>query len=195
MTVFLSNIIFFFAEAASSGQGESSWEKFLHFWDTYFNYPGFEAWRFINLFIFGLVAYYILRKPLSKSFTDKREKIREDLIKAEDERKAAIAELASVEARIANLDGERLAIKKKADEEAMAEKKRIMLEADSDIARIQAQAESEIARKEALAKLHLRKFSAEESVRLAEERIKSLMNAKTDADLVRANIESIGGAK
>ncbi len=41
--------------------------------------------------------------------------------------------------------------------------------------------------------LSSRRFSAEESVRLAEEKIKNSMDAAKDADLIKTNIASIGG--
>jgi hypothetical protein len=39
----------------------------------------------------------------------------------------------------------------------------------------------------------LRRFSAEESIRLAEEKIRRDINEEQDARLVQANIQSIGG--
>jgi F0F1-type ATP synthase membrane subunit b/b' len=55
------------------------------------------------------------------------------------------------------------------------------------------QATSEIERKAQQVRLELRRFSAEESVRLAEQKIKQNINAAKDAELIKANIQSIGG--
>jgi hypothetical protein len=41
--------------------------------------------------------------------------------------------------------------------------------------------------------LELRRYSAEERIRLAEEKIKNVMNSDTDSRLVKASIKSIGG--
>ena len=57
------------------------------------------------------------------------------------------------------------------------------------------QANSEIVRTVTLAKYELRKLSAEETVRLAEEMIKEKLGAKEDANLIKAGIESLGGVK
>ena len=55
------------------------------------------------------------------------------------------------------------------------------------------QTENEIERLAKQSKLELRRFSAEESIRLAEEKIKNVMNSDTDSRLVKASIQSIGG--
>jgi F0F1-type ATP synthase membrane subunit b/b' len=196
MLAFLSNLILLFAESGQAvEQSGSAWGKFVEFWDHYLNYPGFEAWRFLNLLIFIAIMVYLIRKPLSDAFKTKRESIRADLIKAEEERQAAITELTDAEARLARLDSEKAEVLKDSKSEASAEIKRIADEAESDITRMQGQAESEIARKTLQARLKLRRFSADESIRLAEEKIKSAMNVSKDAELVKVNIQSIGGMK
>ena len=55
------------------------------------------------------------------------------------------------------------------------------------------QAESEINRLIQQAKAELRRFSAEESVRLAEEKLRAKITPENDAALVRARIHDIGG--
>ncbi|NNF00147.1 MAG: ATP synthase F0 subunit B [Pyrinomonadaceae bacterium] len=195
MLAFLLNIILVFAESGSSDGGSGAWNSFLHFWQDYMNYPGFEAWRFINLGIFVAIVIYLVRKPVSQAFKDKREAIRADLIKAEEERQAAITELGEVEAKLAGLESEKTSLIERAKAESEEEAKRIAEDAVSDAERIRNQAENEVKRKAQLAELKLRRFSAEESIRLAEERIKQAMNPQKDAELVNANIQSIGGMK
>jgi len=194
MLGFLSNLILLFAESGNATENAgSSWEKFVEFWNQYLDYPGFEAWRFFNLLIFILVMVYLIRKPLTEAFKAKRESIRAELIKAEEERQSAITVLTDAEANLARLDSEKAQIIENSKSEASAESKRIREEAENDIARMRGQAESEISRKTQQARSKLRRFSAEESIRLAEEKIKNAMNASKDSELVKANIQSIGG--
>ncbi len=195
MLAFLFNLIFLFAEVAGEAQGETTWTKFVHFWDSYMNYPGFEAWRFFNLLVFVLIFAYLLKKPLSATFKAKRETIRSELIKAEEERQAAISVLAEAEAQLAQLDSEKAIEMKDAEAEAAAEKDRVAKETELDISRMKAQAESEIKRKTQQARMTLRRLSADESIRRAEEKIRSAMNDQKDTELVKANIQSIGGMK
>jgi F0F1-type ATP synthase membrane subunit b/b' len=183
MLAFIYSFIFIFAEA---GAGNNGIEQYL-------NYPGFEFWKFLNLGIFIAIMVYLLKKPLSAAFKVKRETIRAELIRAEEERQAALAQLTSTEAKLAALENESAQILEKAKLEAEAEKSRILTQTEEDVNRLRRQTESEAARLAQQARAELRRFSAEESIRLAEEKIKSKINPQNDAQLVRANIQSIGG--
>lgn len=188
MLAFVFNIIFIFAE---SGGAESG--GFNEFYNTYLNYPGFEAWKFFNLTVFVLIMVYLVKKPLSNAFKVKREAIRAELIRAEEEKQAALAELTSAEAKIVNLESEKMSVIEHAKREAEEEKARIAEQTSFEIAKMRNQADSEIERLSKQTNLQLRRFSAEESVRLAEEKIKALMNEQTDSRLVKSSIQSIGG--
>lgn len=192
MLAFLLNFFVFAAESgAAGGDGALGW--WFKNVDPYLNYPGFEAWRFFNLALFALIMYYILRKPLSEAFKAKREAIRAELIKAEEEKQAALAELSEIETKLARVDSETRDLLKRAELDAANEKQRILDQTEDAVQRMRSQAESEIVRSGKLAQLELRRFSAEESVRLAEEKIRAAMNEETDARLVKSATQSIGG--
>jgi F-type H+-transporting ATPase subunit b len=189
MSAFIYSFIFLFTEAGHAGETGG----FTHFWNTYLNYPGFEAWKFFNLAVFVALLVYLLKKPLSQTFKAKREVIRAELIKAEEERQSALQKLTETEAKLAGLEREVAAIREKAAQEAAAEKSRIAEQAAFEINKLRQQGESEISRTAHQAKTKLRKFSAEESIRRAEEIIKTQINAEADARIVKTNIQSIGG--
>ena len=175
--------------SASSG-GESA---FTHFYNQYFNIPGFEAWKFLNLAIFIAIAVYIGKKKLSPKFIAKRDEIRAELIKAEAEKQAALTKLTAAEAHLAQLETEKENILKRAKDEAAAEKKRLAEQAKLDIARLRDQAEADLTRLSKQTHSQLRRFSAEESIRFAEEKLRTQIDGKKDAQLVRASIQEIGG--
>lgn len=193
MLAFAFNALILFAESAAPAE-QGGW---LRWWyenvDPYMNYPGFEVWRFLNLLIFFGALAYILKRPLSEAYKAKREKIRAELIRAEEARKEALARLAEAEARLARLDAEKAEVIEQAKAEAAAESERISAELRSEIRRLRDQADNEIDRKSQQIRAKLKRFSAEESIRLAEEKIRSAMNADVDSKLVKANIRSIGG--
>ncbi|HEY0428801.1 MAG TPA: ATP synthase F0 subunit B [Pyrinomonadaceae bacterium] len=194
MLAFLSNFILFFAEAASTAaKSEGGWSKFVHFWETYANYPGFEAWKFLNLIVFIIIMVKLLKRPLSEAFKTKRETIRAELIRAEEQRQAALARLTATEGRLAQLDTESVNVVERARLEAESEKERIARETEDEVNKLRQQAASEIERVGQQVKKELRRFSAEESIRLAEERIRRDINAEKDARLVKTNIQAIGG--
>ena len=190
MTAFLFSFILLAAGGGNAAGGESG---FAHFWNTYFNYPGFELWRFINLAVFVAIMIYLLKKPLTEAFKTRRETIRAELIRAEEEKQAALAQLTATEAKLARLDAESAEVLEKARREAEAEKARIARETEEETEKMRRQTESEIERKSQQVRLQLRRFSAEESIRLAEGKIRREINAEKDARLVKQSIQSIGG--
>jgi F-type H+-transporting ATPase subunit b len=192
MFAFLFNFIILFSETAHSSSGGSAFD---HIWQSYFNNPGFPLWKFFNLIIFVGGLGYLLKKPLTESFKAKRELIRAELIKAEEEKQAAMAKLTEIESKTANLENEKNHIILTSQVEADNERRRIAEQTESDIAKIRSQAEAEITRTKTVAQNQLRKFSAEESVRLAEKMLREKLGSSSDADLVRVGIDNLGGAK
>ncbi|MGC2236602.1 MAG: ATP synthase F0 subunit B [Pyrinomonadaceae bacterium] len=178
---------------ATTANAETGWGKFMHFWNSYFNYPGFEAWKFMNLAIFIAIMVYLLKKPLSEAFKAKREQIRSELIRAEAERQSALTQLTATEAKLAQLDAESARVLERAKQEADSEKARIERETLDEINKMRGQALSEIERLSQQVKKELRRFSGEESIRLAEAKIRQEMSAEKDARLVKNNIQAIGG--
>lgn len=162
-------------------------------YDRIFNVAGFELWKFLNLAIFVGLMIYVAKKPLSEAFKAKREQIRADLIKAEQEKQAALARLTSAEASLAQLDTEKEKVLQRAKEEAAAEAQRIAAQTDDEIVRLRQQTDSELDRLAKLSRGKLKRLSAEESIRLAAEKLRGQMTGDNDAKLVRASIQEIGG--
>ena len=189
MVAFIYQSFIFLAEAAQGSEGGG----FLKFYNDYLNIPGFEAWKFLNLAIFVGILTYLLEKPLSDAFKAKRDAIRAGLIKAEEEKQAALKRLADVEARLASLESDVQTILRRANEEAADDRKRLGEQTEFEIKRLRDQVNSEISRIVHQSRAELRKFSAEESIRLAEEKLRAQIDSAKDSMLVRANINAIGG--
>ncbi|MEO5859872.1 MAG: ATP synthase F0 subunit B [Pyrinomonadaceae bacterium] len=177
----------------AAASGEHAEGGYMEFYNKYLNYPGFEAWKFINLAIFVAFIVYVAKKPLTEAFKAKRDQIRADLIRAEEEKKAALARFTTAEAKLASLDNERQLILNKAKAEADAEAKRIAEAAEFEVSKLQDQTSGEISRLTQIANLELKRFSADESVRIAEEKLRSNIDANADSNLVRSGIQAIGG--
>jgi F0F1-type ATP synthase membrane subunit b/b' len=161
----------------------------------YLNYPGFEAWRFINLLVFAGILYYILRPPLKKAFQEKRADIKAQLHKAQAERDAAMAKLQEVEQRLTKMNDEMAAIRDKSESEATAEAARLKQATEEEVAKLRAQAQREIEGAAKLARQELKQFTAEQSVKMAEEILRRDMSAADDARLMKAQVAQIGGGK
>jgi len=192
MRALFATLIYVFAETAGSSGGW--WGSFREFWDHYLNYPGFELWKFINLAIFVFILYYFAQKlKLTDAFKARREEIRADIIRAEQEKQAALSELAAVEAKLVGVDAEKKRILSAAREEIDHEKQRLASQAELETVKLKAQAEGEVVRLGQVAKLQLRRFAVYESLRMAEEKLRTKVDKNTDAVLIRAGIDAIGG--
>ena len=97
----------------------------------WWNKPSFEVWRWLNLLIFVYVFYRILRRPVSEAMRARREGIRRELMRAQEERNAALAKLEEVEARLAKLDAEVATVREQSQKEAAEERERWMARIDA----------------------------------------------------------------
>ena len=161
----------------------------------WYNVPGWEAWKFLNLFLFIGVLVYFLRRPLSESLVARREGIRRDLMRAQEERNAAQAKLAEVESRLARLSAEVETIRAQSQREAAAERERIERATEEEMKKLREQAHREIESAGKLARQEVRRQAAEESVRLAEEMIRRDMRPEDDARLIGDYVEELGGIR
>jgi F0F1-type ATP synthase membrane subunit b/b' len=170
---------------AFSGADATPW------WD----YPGFELWKFANLAVFVAVMVYILTRKakLGEVFQARREGIKLELAKARQERDEALAKLKEVEERLARLDTEVSAIKERSLLEAAEERERIASSTRTEISKLSEQALREIESAGKAAKKELRRYAAEQSVHLAEEIVRREMRPEDDARLIANNIEELGG--
>lgn len=178
-TVLLTNV---FALA----EGESA---------PWWNIPSFEVWRFVNLFIFVGLFIYILRRPVSQAMRARREGIRRDLMRAQEERNAALAKLEEVEARLAKLDAEVTSVREQSEREALEERERIKKSTEEETRKLREQAQREIESAGKVARQELREFAAGQSVRLAEEMIRRDIKPEDDARLISLRVEELGGAR
>jgi F0F1-type ATP synthase membrane subunit b/b' len=161
----------------------------------YLDYPGFEAWKFFNLAIFVLALTYILTRKakLGEAFKARREGIKQELARAQQERDDALAKLKEVEERLGLLDTEVAAIKEQSVREAAEERQRIARSTETEVTRLSEQATREIESAGKAAKKELRRYTAEQSVRLAEEIVRREMKPEDDARLIANNINELGG--
>lgn len=151
--------------------------------------------RIVNLLLFVGAMYFILRRPLSEAFRARQEGIRRDLMRAEEERNAAVAKLHEVEGRIERLGSEVETIHEQAQRDAAEERARIERATEEEIRKIREQARREIESASKAARAELRAYAAEQSVRLAEEMIRGEIRPEDDSHLVREYVEELGGVR
>jgi len=165
-----------------------------HRLEPYLDYPGFEVWKFFNLAVFvSLMLFILFRKAnLGLAFSTRRESIKNELEKARQERDAALAKLKEVEERLDGLSNQIASINENTKREAAAERERIAKSTEEEIAKLTTQGQRDIENAARTAKKELQRFTAEQSVRLAEEILKREIRPEDDARLIARNIEEMG---
>ncbi len=162
----------------------------VRWWD----YPGFELWKFVNLAIFVVALILAMRKlGVPEKFRDRKATIKRELARAQQERDTALAKLKEVEERLGRFDAEVATIKEHSVREAAEERERIARSTETEIVKLSEQATREIESAGKHARKVLRRHTAEESVRMAEEIIRREMKPEDDARLIASNIEDLGG--
>jgi F-type H+-transporting ATPase subunit b len=183
--LFLQNFILFAVLEGSDG---------IPWW----NYPGLEIWKFVNLFLFILVGFYLhsrFGKPIKEGLRLRREAIKRELKKAKEERDKALAKLSEVETRFANLDAEVSKVRERNAAEIEGEQERIKSTTDGELARMRDQAKREIESAGKIARQELRQFAAQESIRMAEDILKKEIGPADHARLTDRSIEELRGSQ
>jgi F-type H+-transporting ATPase subunit b len=149
--------------------------------------------KIVNLLLFIGAALYFLRRPIKEAFRARQGSIRDELMRAEEEKAAAVAQLQEVEGRLARLDAEVEAIRAQAQKDAAEERVRIERATEEEMRKIREQARREIESATKAARAELRTFAAEQSVQLAEEMIRKEIRPEDDAHLAREYVAELGG--
>jgi F0F1-type ATP synthase membrane subunit b/b' len=115
------------------------------------------------------------------------------LTRAQEERVAALAKLEEVGARLAHLDSEVESIRAQARREAAEERERIARSTEEEMRKLREHVQREIEGAGKAARQELRRYAAEQSVRMAEELIRRDMGAEDDARLMGDYVKGLGG--
>lgn len=152
------------------------------------NYPGLELWKFANLAIFIGVAFWLVGGRLSEALRSRGEKIRQELLRAAQERDVAQASLAEAESLLSRLDGDVQKIREQSHQEAKMERQRLQAATENEIEKMRAQGQREIEMARKIAWKELREFLALRSVEVATRSIRSRLRYEDDAHLIEDNV-------
>lgn len=160
----------------------------------WWNYPGFELWKFVNLALFLAAALFLLRRPISNALQARRESIGRALVQARRERDEALKQLAAVEQRLQGLDAEVAAIRQRSSADAEAETERIQRATEAELIKLRESARREIDATTKAVAAELRRFASEESIRVATQYISSEITLEDDGRITRERAQRLGGA-
>jgi F-type H+-transporting ATPase subunit b len=154
----------------------------------WFNYPGLEVWKFLNLAIFTGAAIYVLRRRISAAFLARGEAIRQEILAAQNEREQAMAKVAEADAMLSRVDQDVRAVREQAQREAASERERLADATAREMEKLKQQASRKMESADKLARKELRQYLAKRSIELARETIQDRMKPDDDAQLIKENI-------
>jgi F-type H+-transporting ATPase subunit b len=157
--------------------------------------PGDEdkwvVWKWANFVVLAGGLVWLTRKAASTFFVSRTENIRKEITEAARLREESEARAAEIERRLGVLGDEIERIRTEVRAEFAHEGERIRLETERHLARIQHQAEQEMEAFARAARDQLRAHAATLALDLAEQRIRTRMDAGTQDRLVHGFVESL----
>ena len=162
---------------------------------TWYNYPGLELWKFINLAIFTGVAIYILRKPISAALATRRDAIKQELVQAQEQKAQAVAKMTEAESLLSRLDVDVRTINEHARKEADSERQRVVTSTGHEMEKLKQQAKREMETADKVARKELRQFLAQRSIEVARETVRGRMKPEDDRALIEESIGELRRAR
>lgn len=156
---------------------------------SWFNYPGLEAWKFLNLAIFIAAMTYLLRRRISEALASRRDAIKQELVDAHQRRERALAQVAEADTLLNRLDTDIQSVHEHARQEAQSERERLAAATKRELEKLEQQARREMETADKIARKQLRQFFANKSVEVARTTVRSQMKPEDDVFLIS---ESIG---
>jgi F-type H+-transporting ATPase subunit b len=142
------------------------------------------VWRWANFIILAAGAGYLLGKHLPTFFKTRSADIQKDITEAQQQKLAAEKRAAEMDARLKSLGADIEKFRAQSKIEMAQEGARIREETAQQIEKLQKQAEQEIESAGNLATRELREYAAKLALDLAEQRIRTRLDAATEAGLV-----------
>lgn len=157
-------------------------------WMEWLNYPGLEAWKFLNLAIFTTAAIYVLRRKINEALLARSHSIQQELVAAQLEREKALAKVAEADTLLSRLDDDVRVVHEQARQEAESERQRLAAATAREIEKLKQQAQREMERADKLARKGLREYLAKRSVELARESVRNQLLPEDHTRLIKENI-------
>jgi F-type H+-transporting ATPase subunit b len=150
------------------------------------------VWKWANFVILAAGAAYLLSKHLPSYFKSRTGEIQKDITEAQASKQAADKRAAEMDARLNSLAADIENFRAQSRIEMEREAARIRQETAHQIEKLQKQAEQEIESAGTLATRELHAYAAKLSLDLAEQRIRTRLDAATEAGLVDDFTKDLG---
>ena len=170
-----SSILFLslFSTTVYASAGESADSQIMDF-----------IWKTVNFLILVAIIYKFAKKPVANALSSRAKSAKQLIDEAREAEKKASSNLIEMKSKIAGLEKEALEMVETAKKDAEAEKKHIIEEGKQELQRMTEQANFALQQEQRKVEDELKKWIAEESVKLAKEKLKEEMNQNHQKNLV-----------
>jgi F-type H+-transporting ATPase subunit b len=151
-----------------------------------------ELFKWANFLILVAGLGYLIAKNLPPFFASRTAEIQKGILESQKIKREAEARASEVEARLAALGAEIEKFKATAHTEMEQEAARIREEATRHVAKLQQQAEQEVETAGKLARNDLKRYAAKLALDLAEQRIRTRLDAAAENVLVEDFVKDLG---
>jgi F-type H+-transporting ATPase subunit b len=151
-----------------------------------------ELWKWANFAILALGLGYLVAKNLPPFFRSRTAEIQKGISESQKIKREAEARASEMEARLASLGAEIDKFKAGAHAEMEQEGARIREETTRHLEKLQQQAEQEIETAGKLARRELKAYAAKLALDLAEQRIRTRLDAAAENGLVEDFVKDLG---
>ena len=177
---------------------------FLSFWSTALFASGIQnassplmdfVWKVVNVVVLVAIIYKFAKKPVAAALGSSAESAKKVLDDARDAEERISTDLSEMNSKIAGLEKEAIEMVAAAKKDAEDAKARIVEEGKLEIQRMKEQASFALKQEQRKAEDDLRRWIAEESVKLAEGTLKKKMNQNDQNQLVNKFVDQLNQTK
>jgi F-type H+-transporting ATPase subunit b len=162
---------------------------------SWFNYPGLELWKFLNLAIFLFFAIYVMRRRISEALGTRRDAIKQELVQAQEQKALALAKMSEADSLLSRVDADVRTVQEHARQEAHSERERVAAAAAREIEKLKQQGEREMDTAAKVARKSLRQFLAQKSVDFARQQVRGQISPEADRQLIEESIGELRRAR
>lgn len=162
--------------------------------DTFLGLP-VVLWKTANLLLFFGLVWWLLKKPFSSFFGERRAEIGKALARAEEDRARAEALAAQLSSRLAQIETELSNLKTAARKDADAEGAALLAEAEAEADRIVQRTTGEIESRMRRARAELTEYAGDLAVEMAREMLARGVTPEDQKRLVSAGVTAVTDRK
>lgn len=148
-------------------------------------------WKIVNFLILVAIIYKFAKKPVSNALNNSAKSANQLINEAREAEKKVSSKLIEMKSKISGLEKEALEMVEIAKKDAESEKNRIIEEGKIEIKRMTDQANFALQQEQRKVEDELKNWIAEESVKLAKEKLKEKMNQNHQKNLLVGYMEQL----